>query len=1103
MSGDSTVNPGVQLASEGGASIEQAFASSDNANENSVNTIGDHNQSSEASDVRNLGQTINTRNSDTSIPTESNEHTSGHGPDFNSVPNVAALNDSASTSQTESNSQPINNAIPDSTINAAALKVSTSVTQPSNLLPVISTDSIPLSNSSIVAAPQLNLPKVLPQIPLNVLPQPMGALPRPQIPAPDVWVETPAPDGKVYFYHAQTRQTQWTRPQNTTVITQDEFKKMVLTISSTLGPLPFPNVNPGGPSPGAALPPPHFNGPPGGPPPNHPAMLPRFPPPTPAAVQGGPLPPPPHNPFGNPPPNGPPPGMMNLPPPNVPRPAMPPPNFAGAMFPPGGLPPPHQNIPGGPPPPSTFHPPPHHLPPPGPRIPPPNNHPPPPGTVPTPNPAMTPPAVPSLQPPAQSGAPPPGGFPPGQAAPTVAAPKPPLAGTEWAENSTPDGKVYWYNVRTMQTTWTKPKQVEDAERAHKEAEELAKIEEERKKKEENDRIEREAKEAEAKARAKPVASQPIPHSPWCVVFTGDNKVFYYNPSSKLSVWHRPEELVHNRDVDLILTNPPHRSNQPVTSSDNSHSSTSLLNGATSNSSSTGPVLQDTAVLGSGDGTRKNGIDVDDDDESPVAKKKRTEAVAQHVDEARIANLRASIPYETRQQQFMEMLNERSVSAFSTWDKELPKIVFDHRYSLLTAKERKHVFDLFTRNKAEEERKEKSNKIKEKRDQFRSLLEESDITSRMSFSEWLARGWSKDARFKAIEKNRERESMFEEYVTQLRSKEQQTTKSKLGNLKEQFFSLLSEQSYLDETARWSKLRSLIEDDSRYREVPSSSLREQWFNEYIDEVKKNLDPSEVREMERKKRTEESMRLRQAAVAEEREQNNRVITEQRLQHRREESVQRFKALLTDIIKDSEMTWKNGKRQMKKDHRWAGGGLDDKDGSGLLSREDKEQLFNEHIEQLGEKRKQQFREMLDQSEGITFTTGWRDARRKVKEDPRYEKFSSSDRRREREYEAWKETAYMRAKHNFKDLLKETRMITHKSFSMVRQSEQHMHDIEEILKKDKRYLVLNSINQERRKMIMNYLEDVSKRGPPPPPTASDPTRRNLPPLSASLPAAE
>ena len=61
---------------------------------------------------------------------------------------------------------------------------------------------------------------------------------------------------------------------------------------------------------------------------------------------------------------------------------------------------------------------------------------------------------------------------------------------------------------------------------------------------------------------------------------------------------------------------------------------------------------------------------------------------------------------------------------------------------------------------------------------------------------------------------------------------------------------------------------------------------------------MDPSEVREAEKRKRIEESMRARQQAVAEEREMNNRVITEQRLQHRREESVQRFKALLVDIV-------------------------------------------------------------------------------------------------------------------------------------------------------------------------------------------------------------
>lgn len=63
-----------------------------------------------------------------------------------------------------------------------------------------------------------------------------------------------------------------------------------------------------------------------------------------------------------------------------------------------------------------------------------------------------------------------------------------------------------------------------------------------------------------------------------------------------------------------------------------------------------------------------------------------------------------------------------VSAFSTWEKELPKFVFDPRYLLLTVKERKACFESFIRSRAEEERKEKKSKLKEKREQFKALLE---------------------------------------------------------------------------------------------------------------------------------------------------------------------------------------------------------------------------------------------------------------------------------------------------------------------------------------------------------------------------------------------
>lgn len=67
-----------------------------------------------------------------------------------------------------------------------------------------------------------------------------------------------------------------------------------------------------------------------------------------------------------------------------------------------------------------------------------------------------------------------------------------------------------------------------------------------------------------------------------------------------------------------------------------------------------------------------------------------------------------------------------VSAFSTWEKELPKFVFDPRYSLLTQKERKACFQAFIRSRTEEERREKRNQLKEMKEQFRSLLEEARL-----------------------------------------------------------------------------------------------------------------------------------------------------------------------------------------------------------------------------------------------------------------------------------------------------------------------------------------------------------------------------------------
>ena len=51
------------------------------------------------------------------------------------------------------------------------------------------------------------------------------------------------------------------------------------------------------------------------------------------------------------------------------------------------------------------------------------------------------------------------------------------------------------------------------------------------------------------------------------------------------------------------------------------------------------------------------------------------------------------------------------------------------------------------------------------------------------------------------------------------------------LKNDFVELLREQKTLSVRSQWKKVKGAIADDSRYKAVESSSLREDYFKEYV--------------------------------------------------------------------------------------------------------------------------------------------------------------------------------------------------------------------------------------------------------------------------------
>ncbi|PNF26329.1 hypothetical protein B7P43_G02672 [Cryptotermes secundus] len=341
----------------------------------------------------------------------------------------------------------------------------------------------------------------------------------------------------------------------------------------------------------------------------------------------------------------------------------------------------------------------------------------------------------------------------------------------------------------------------------------------------------------------------------------------------------------------------------------------------------------------------------------------------------------------------------------------------------------------------------------------------------------------DPRYKAVESSSAREDWFREYVKALkeeRKREKERDREKRDKDKRE------SKDKGDKERDREKEREREREKEKEKEREKEKEKEGDVNDVSeDENVNNSDDErekEQKDKEKQARMEASLREREKEVQRTLATHLRDRDKEREQHKHDEAVQHFNALLADLVRNAELAWREAKRQLRKDHRW--------ELAELLDREEKEKLFNQHIEQLAKKKKEKFRELLDETGEVTLTSSWKEIKKLVKDDPRYSKFSSSDRKCEREFKEYIKDKLVAAKADFRELLQETKLINHKSLKLVQENEQHIREIEEILKKDRRYLVLDYMPDERTKLIVTYLEDLDKRGPPPPPTASEPTRR-------------
>ncbi|OIW15561.1 hypothetical protein TanjilG_01084 [Lupinus angustifolius] len=460
--------------------------------------------------------------------------------------------------------------------------------------------------------------------------------------------------------------------------------------------------------------------------------------------------------------------------------------------------------------------------------------------------------------------------------------------SDWQEHTSADGRRYYYNKRTRQSSWEKPLEL------------MSPIE---------------------RADASTV---------WKEFTSSDGKKYYYNKITQQSTWSIPEELklareqaqkAVNQGVQSETTdasNAAVSSNATSTDANVAISNTSLTsNGIASSPASLPPIgAADPQQLISGSGTPvshsivtpastgveqstvtmtitepitvagSSGAATDSlDSKVPSIVENQasqdfatsvTGASLQDIEESKrgvtgVGKINVTPPEEKADDDetlvyankleaktaFKGLLESANVHSDWTWEQAMREIINDKRYNALkTPGERKQAFNEYLGQRKKLEAEERRMKQKRAREEFTKMLEEcKELTSSIRWSKAISM-FENDERFNAVEKQRDREDLFESYMVELERKEKEIAAEEHRQNVAEYRKFLESCDYVKVYSQWRKVQDRLEDDDRYLRLEKID-RLLVFQDYIrdlekeEEEKKRIQKDRVHRGERKNR------------------------------------------------------------------------------------------------------------------------------------------------------------------------------------------------------------------------------------------------------------
>ncbi|KAK9805328.1 hypothetical protein WJX73_002568 [Symbiochloris irregularis] len=537
----------------------------------------------------------------------------------------------------------------------------------------------------------------------------------------------------------------------------------------------------------------------------------------------------------------------------------------------------------------------------------------------------------------------------GQKAPNAADAK------AWMVHKTADGQVYYHNTATQESSWTKPEGF--------------------------------AGDADTAAGPPvPVSQQRVPRTDWSRVTCRDGQVYYFNADTKETSWAVPEEVeARKATATASAAKPQDEANRsPAASAGPSAQSTSEgpappfigrdqhMPGTTLPFTSRDPPGQ-AAVL-------QQQVPPDSFFPGPPSQQGPSALTQQQAPPrpAVAPPQQPSKPHPDTEAAFHVLLEEKGVTAFSRWERELPKLVTDPRFTAITQmKDRRQLFDAFCRGAAERHKRPKADRTRAARDAFMALLDEAaallpsvtqngkedgeadgeaepaleDATcggrrlSAVTTWEQFQAAWQDDPRWKDCDEKL-RHDFFEARTVPLRVAAAKEAEARKAALDSDFRALLAEKK-VGPGMRWSsKVKDLLGRDPRYKALPRDQ-RESVFQAHVSELQASQEAEKKARQEQDSR-EEAARKRLQASGEEAERRRR-----RAAH--SGAAQSFATLLNEVVKDPEARWHEWKPRLDRDPQGRAT-------NPALDVRESERLFADHVLNLGKRACAAYVELLNE---------------------------------------------------------------------------------------------------------------------------------------------